>query len=241
VEPLPEVIPVPLHPEPGPKADVDTRDTGSGAGVACGLPGGDLVARLRAGDEQAFRDLVRAWSPGMLRIAGAHVRTAQAAEDVVQETWVAVIRGLRAFEGRSSLRTWAFTILVNRARTHGAKEARTLPYAPVREEDEPAVDPDRFQGPDGQYPGHWTSLGAPTAWRGDPERRALDGEARQLIEDALSGLPQRQRVAVTLRDVLGLDSDEACAVLGVSPQNQRVLLHRGRAALRAALEGYYGG
>ncbi|MFN0281004.1 MAG: RNA polymerase sigma factor [Kineosporiaceae bacterium] len=203
----------------------------------------ELVGRLRCGDEQAFAALVDAWSPAMLRLARTFVGTRQAAEDVVQDAWLGVVTGLARFEGRSSLRTWTFTILVNRARTRGAKEARTVAVSQLRRPDDSAascsVDPDRFQGPDGEYPSHWTSLGAPTAWEHDPERGALAGEVRAVLEAALAALPPRQAAAVTLRDVVGVDSDEACVALGVSPENQRVLLHRGRAALRAALEDYY--
>jgi RNA polymerase sigma-70 factor (ECF subfamily) len=215
----------------------------AGRGTAITLEhDGELVARLRGGDEAAFAALVDAWSPAMLRLARTFVGTWQAAEDVVQDAWLGVVTGLRRFEGRSSLRTWTFTILVNRARTRGARDARTVPVSQLGQPDDsacPSVHPGRFQGLDGEYPSHWTSIGAPAAWEHDPERGALADEVRAVLEAALSALPPRQAAAVTLRDVLGLDSHETCTALGVSPENQRVLLHRGRAALRGALEEYH--
>jgi RNA polymerase sigma-70 factor (ECF subfamily) len=202
----------------------------------------EIVRRLRSGDEETFRILVEQWSPAMLRLARTFVGSAQSAEDAVQDAWVGVLRGLDAFEGRSSLRTWVFTILVNRSRTRGSREARTLPWSPLEPADDerrPTVDPARFQGPDGRYPGHWTSLGTPQRWDEHPESSIVAREAVTLVASALEGLPPRQRVVVTLRDVDGLTSEETCGVLGLTPENQRVLLHRGRAAIRARLEDYY--
>jgi RNA polymerase sigma-70 factor (ECF subfamily) len=205
-------------------------------------PDTDLLERLRAGDERAFAELVDRWSPAMLSIARAFVSTRQAAEDAVQDAWLGVVRGLPRFEGRSSLRTWAFTILVNQARTRGAREARSVPLSALaRDDDGPTVDPDRFRGPDDTWPGGWTPAGVPHQWEGHPEGRVLAGESLRLLGAALTELPPRQRVVVVLRDVQGMTSEEACESLGISPANQRVLLHRGRAALRAALEGYYRG
>lgn len=206
-----------------------------------------LVERLRSGDEQTFVDLVRRWSPGMLRLARHHVSSDASAEDVVQEAWLGVLEGLDRFEGRSSLRTYVFTILVNRAKTRGVREHRTVPMPAVLSgspSDDgsggPVVDPDRFQGPDGDYPGHWTSTGQPQAWQ-QPENRAVARETMSLVEQALDGLPERQRIVVTLRDVHGLSSDEVCGLLDLTAVNQRMLLHRGRSALRTVLEGYYRG
>jgi len=189
----------------------------------------------------AFRDLVEAWSPAMLRVARTFVGSLASAEDVVQDTWLGVVRGLDRFEGRSTLRSWTFTILVNRARTRGVREARTLPWSASPDDIErgPTVDPARFQEADGAYPRHWTSAGAPSRWTDYPEDHALTREAVGRIEAALDQLPQRQRLVVTLRDVHGLASEEVCAVMEISPENQRVLLHRGRAALRRILEAYY--
>jgi RNA polymerase sigma-70 factor (ECF subfamily) len=211
--------------------------------IRAGDPGEDVVDRLRAGDEAAFAELVDRWSPSMLRIARAYVSNPQSAEDAVQDAWLGVLRGLARFEGRSSVRNWVFTILVNRARSRGAREARTVPWSQLAPDDAggPTVDPDRFQDAAGAYPGHWTSTGAPQRWDTHPERRVLDREVLALLDRALETLPARQRLVVTLRDVQDLTSQEVCAVLGITPQNQRVLLHRGRAALRRALEDYYRG
>jgi len=205
------------------------------------IPDRVLVDRLRSGDERTFVDLVRRWSPGMLRLARRHVASGASAEDVVQEAWLGVLEGLDRFEGRSSLRTYVFTILVNRAKTKGVREHRTVPMSGSSSDDGsvgPVVDPDRFQGPEGDYPGHWTSAGQPQAWH-QPESRVVAGETLSLVERALAGLPERQRIVVTLRDVQGMSSDEVCHILNVTAVNQRMLLHRGRSALRTVLEGYY--
>ena len=206
-------------------------------------PDADLLARLREGDQDAFAKLVDEWSPVMLRIARTYVASRASAEDAVQDAWLGVVHGLARFEGRSSLRTWVFTILVNRARTRGAREARVVPWSSLGSDDVggPTVDADRFQGSAGEYPGHWTWAGAPQRWDGCPEGRALAGEALALVERALGTLPARQRLVVTMRDIQQLTAEEACAVLDVTLENQRVLLHRGRAALRSVLEDYYRG
>lgn len=197
-----------------------------------------IVARLRQRDESMFAVLIEAWSPGMLRAARAFVADEHAAQDVVQETWLGVLRGIAAFQGRSSVRTWAYRILLNRARSRGARDARTIPagtFAPTSEDAGPTVGPDRFRGSEDPYPGHWRS--SPPAWP-SPEDEVLAGETQRQLAGALAGLPQRQRVVVTLRDVEGYTSEEVCDLLAVTAANQRVLLHRGRAALRAALECY---
>jgi RNA polymerase sigma-70 factor (ECF subfamily) len=209
-------------------------------GDRCGLPEDAVLDRLRAGDEEEFGRILSAWSPAMLHVALRFVRSRAAAEDVVQDTWLAVLAGLPAFEGRSSVRTWTFAILMNRARTHAGRDRRTLPWSELGgDEDGPTVDPTRFQGPGDPFPGHWTAAGTPRRWAAQPESASLAAEARTEIARALTGLPDRQRAVVTLRDVTGLSSGEACELLGISAQNQRVLLHRGRARLRAALEDYY--
>ena len=200
----------------------------------------ELVDRLRAGDADAFAQLVENWSPLMLRLARTHVSTPASAEEIVQETWLAVIRGLDRFEGRSSLRTWVFRILTNQAKTRGVREARIVPWSSVvPEEQGPTVDPDRFRGPDDRWPGGWTVEGRPSAWEPSPESSAISGDIRDRLAVALAELPERQRVVVSLRDVHGLSSDEVCDALGITTANQRVLLHRGRAGLRASLEDYY--
>jgi len=202
-----------------------------------------LLARLRDGDESAFAGLVTRWSPMMLRVARSHVSTDASSEEIVQETWLAVIRGLDAFEGRSSLRTWVFRILTNLAKTRGVREARSVPMSSWRPTDDggPTVDPDRFQSSGGEYAHNWTPVGAPVPWEPGPEQSAVAAEIRRLLAAALADLPDRQRHVVTLRDVHGLSSEEVCGTLDLSQANQRVLLHRGRARLRTVLEDYYRG
>jgi RNA polymerase sigma-70 factor, ECF subfamily len=172
----------------------------------------------------------------MLRIALLYVSSRAVAEEVVQETWLAVVTGLERFEGRSTFKTWLFRILTNKAKTRGQREARTVPFSALAadgDEDRTAVDADRFAGPDRRNAGHWA---APP--RGVPEERLLAAEARRRIEDAIAALPLNQRAVITLRDVEGLSAEEACNVLGVSETNQRVLLHRARSKVRAAFERY---
>jgi RNA polymerase sigma-70 factor, ECF subfamily len=197
-----------------------------------------LLAALRAGDEASFDALVREYQPLMLRLARAFTPSRAVAEEVVQEAWLGVLRGLDAFEGRSSLRTWILRIVGNRAKTRGEQERRTLPFSSVREDgDGPAVDPDRFLPADHpQWPGHWAV--APSSWAGDPEARLLGREVGELLGEAIDGLPDGQRAVVRLRDVEGWSAEEVCAALGLSAVNQRVLLHRGRSRLRQALEDY---
>jgi RNA polymerase sigma-70 factor (ECF subfamily) len=184
----------------------------------------DLVALLRAGDEEAISRLVEQWSPTMFRLARSFVDSAQSAEDVVQEAWLGMLSGLARFEGRSSLRTWTFTILVNRARTRGAREARTLPRSPLEDGTEEPAQP-------------WFCVATDVT----PESAVLSSEILIQLDRAISALPPRQRQVVTMREISGMSAEEVCAALGISPANQRVLLHRARAALRAALTGYYRG
>ena len=203
-------------------------------------PDADLVTQLRAGDERAMAQLVDEWSPTMLRVARSFVASPQSAEDVVQDTWLGMLGGLARFEGRSSLRTWTFSILVNRARTHGAREARTLAWSSLDPREGPMVE-DKFAGSGDEHPSHWTSIDVPSRWDTVPENVALSREALHQLDRALSALPPRQRKVVTMRDVCSMTADEVCATLNISPQNQRVLLHRARAVLRDALAGYYRG
>lgn len=197
---------------------------------------GELVAALLAGDERRFAEIVDAWSPAMLRVARLHVSSRQAAEDVLQETWMAVLAGLRRFEGRARLRTWVFQILLNVARTQGVKDRRTVPFSDVVEDEGSTVDPARFQGPGERFPGGWRQFPAP--WP-SPEAAALSVEAEQVIREAIVRLPERQRVVMALRDVDGCAPQEVCELLGLSPGNQRVLLHRARAFVRQQLEDYF--
>jgi len=188
-------------------------------------PDAELLRRLRAGDEQAFVALVERYNGSMLRLAGSFVPSRAVAEEVVQDTWLAVLRGLPAFQGRASLRTWMFTILVNRARTTGTREQRTIPVADAG----PVVDASRF-GPDGA----WSA--PPEHWIEEAEDRIEAEKLGGLLKAAIDGLPGRQREVVLLRDVEGMSSAEVCDVLSISEANQRVLLHRGRGKLRQVLE-----
>jgi RNA polymerase sigma-70 factor (ECF subfamily) len=201
----------------------------------------ELVAALRDGDEAAFAALVDELNPALTRLALAHVPSRAVAEDVVQDTWLGVINGIDRFEGRSALRTWIFQILLNKARTRGKREKRTLPFSFLRRRseegrDEPAVDADRFQGRRGDYPGHWAR--PPVEWD-SPDETLAQGETRDVMLRAIADLPPRQREVLTLRDIQGYSADEARNALGVSETNQRVLLHRARSKVRAALECHF--
>jgi RNA polymerase sigma-70 factor (ECF subfamily) len=199
-----------------------------------------LVERLRAGDEEVFMDLVARWSPSMLRVARMYVPSRAVAEEVVQEAWLGVLTGIGRFEGRSSLRTWVFSILVNRARTRGERERRTVPFAALaRDEGDGefnAVDPDRFVR-EGDAVGAWAA--PPVRWWEEPERALASTEAVERIESEIAKLPETQRLVITMRDVLGMPSEDVRHTLDLSETNQRVLLHRARSKVRAALEDYY--
>ncbi len=194
-----------------------------------------LVERLRAGDEAAFMLLVDLYGPSLLRLAQTFVRDRAVAEEVVQEAWLGVLRGIDRFEGRSSLKTWIYRILTNTAKTRGVRESRSVPFSALGGdgEDGPTVDPDRFQGADGQYPGGWRSF--PDSW---PEDRLLRAETMEVIRRAIDALPSTQKAVVTLRDVEGWSSDEVRNALDLTETNQRVILHRARAKVRRALEEY---
>jgi RNA polymerase sigma-70 factor (ECF subfamily) len=189
----------------------------------------ELIQRLRAGDEQAFVVLVRRYHDSMIGLASSFVPSRAVAEEVVQDTWMGVLRGIGSFEGRSSLRTWLFRILVNRARTAGARERRSVAIGDA----EPAVDPSRFDAA-----GAW--LSPPEAWIEEVDDRLRSGKLAGRIRSAIEELPARQREVVTLRDVEGLSSDEVCHVLEITDGNQRVLLHRGRSRVRQVLETEFG-
>jgi RNA polymerase sigma-70 factor, ECF subfamily len=194
-----------------------------------------LIERLRAHDEEAFMELIDRYGASLLRVALLFVPTRAIAEEVVQETWLGVFSGIDRFEGRSSLKTWLFRILTNRAKTRGVREARSIPFSSLAAaelgDDEPSVDPDRFLAG-----GQWAS--APQAWGALPEQRLLGAETRQVIADAIDMLPPVQRAVISLRDVEGWGSDEVSAALDLSDGNQRVLLHRARSKVRAALDEY---
>ena len=193
-----------------------------------------LRERLRAGDERAFAELVDRCHNTMLAAAQAHVRTRASAEEVVQEAWLGVIRGLDRFEGRSSLKTWILRIVVNTAKTRGVREARSLPSTALEGEGQPAVDPRRFRGPEDPYTGGWKVF--PANWHRLPDETLHQREALDLIVATIAALPPAQRAVIRMRDVEGCSAEEVCAALDVSEGNQRVLLHRARSRVRAALE-----
>ncbi len=204
------------------------------------MPGADvaIVEGVRSGDEAVFAQLLNDWSRSMLLLARTFVSTEASAEEVVQDTWLAVIRGIDRFEGRSSLRTWVYRILVNTAKKRGVRERRTVPWsslAGAEDDDGPTVDPALFRGAHDQYPGGWRSF--PREWV-SAEGSVLAGEVRSAVLTAIDTLPDRQRVVITLRDVMGHTSEEVCQMLEVSGANQRVLLHRARAAVRKHLASF---
>ena len=212
-------------------AEVQYRTTGEEA---------ELLAQLRAGDERAFEALVERHYATMLAVARHHVKSRAVAEEVVQEAWLGVLKGLDRFEGRSSLRTWILRIVVNIAKTRSVREARSLPFASLAPAgDEPAVAPERFRGGDDPFPGHWRAY--PGDWQRLPEDALADRETLGIVLSTIEQLPPAQRIVITMRDIQGCDSDEVCAALDVSEGNQRVLLHRARSKVRGALERHLDG
>jgi len=197
-----------------------------------------LVERLRAGDERAFMMLVEQHQAAMLRIARMYVSSRAVAEEVVQEAWLGVVKGIDRFEGRSSLRTWIFRIVANIAKRKGAAEGRSLPFSSLAGDDEPnaGIDPAWFQDSGGRDPGAWKSL--PEGWSGFPEDRLLGNETLRHIGRAIEALPPMQAQVIRLRDVLGWSSEEVCNALDLSETNQRVLLHRARTSVRRELDDY---
>jgi RNA polymerase sigma-70 factor (ECF subfamily) len=196
-----------------------------------------LLTGLRAGDEGAFAQLVDQHAPLMLRVARGYVPSREIAEEVVQETWIALLKGIDNFEGRSSLRTWLFAVMINIAKSRGLRERRDADAAIMAFTDG-TVDPARFRAADNPYPGHWKQGEEPSPFPDTPEGSVLGNELVDVARRELDKLPDRQRIVVTLRDMLGFDSGEVCDLLDISVANQRVLLHRGRAAVRQALEAY---
>lgn len=199
-----------------------------------------LVARLRQGDEAAFRELVERHHGAMVNLAAVYVRSRAVAEEVVQDTWVAVLNGIDRFEGRSSLKTWLYRILINRAMTRGKRESRCLTFSHLCDNElhaeEAAVDPSRFINATGASFGAWAS--APKPWEDQPEVRLLSSEVRERLQEAIAQLTTSQRTVITLRDIEGWSSQEVCNALDISETNQRVLLHRARARVRGSLETY---
>ncbi|MCV7298961.1 sigma-70 family RNA polymerase sigma factor [Mycobacterium barrassiae] len=196
-----------------------------------------LVAALRDGDETVFAQLVDQHTPALLRVARGYVPSHEIAEEVVQETWIALIKGIAGFEGRSSLRTWLFSVMINIAKARGLRERRDADAA-IAAYTDGTVDPARFRGTDDPYPGHWKPDEVPEAFPDTPEGSVLGGELVEVARREIDKLPNRQRTVVALRDMLGFDSKEVCELLDISVANQRVLLHRGRAVVRQALENY---
>lgn len=198
-----------------------------------------LLQRLRAGDEAAFLELVEKYHTSLVRLAGAYTGSPAAAEDAAQETWVRALRSLDRFEGRASLKTWLFRILVNTAITHGKRAGRTLTFSDLAAADAAglAEDPERFLPAGDEWAGHWQT--DPAAWRAETlEERAVRRELLARTQTAIDALPPAQRTVITLRDVEGWDTQEICNTLEISESNQRVLLHRARAKVRQALERY---
>jgi RNA polymerase sigma-70 factor, ECF subfamily len=197
----------------------------------------ELVARLLDGEEAAFASLVGRHHAAMVGVAMAYVGGDRAvAEEVAQEAWLGLLRQLGRFEGRSSLRTWLFRILVNTAKTRGQRERRSVPFSALVGPDEPAVAPERFEPPGERWAGHWAS--PPWDWGGVPEEWLESKETTAVVRGAIDGLPDGQRAVITLRDVEGWPAAEVCGLLGISEGNQRVLLHRARSRVRLALERY---
>ncbi len=199
-----------------------------------------MVAALRRGNETAFVALVDRYHGALVRVAMLYVGDRATAEDMAQETWLGVVQGIDSFEGRSSLKTWIFRILTNRAKTRAERERRSLPFSSLASEletDEPAVESERFRPPDSpSWPGHWAS--APVGWDGLGENRLLSKEAMHRVHTCIEALPPAQRHVVLLRDVEGWSGAEVCELLELSEANQRVLLHRARSKVRRALEQY---
>ena len=202
----------------------------------------ELVAALRRGDERAFSQLVEGYTPALTAVAMRYVGARAVADEVVQETWIALLRGIDDFEERSSVKTWLFGILINVARSRSRRERRSLPFSSVdtrAEEEGPAVDPSRFiDAADHRWQGHWAA--APSDWDTVPEDRLLARETLDGVRRAIDTLPERQQQVIVLRDVEGWSSEEVCEALELSEANQRVLLHRARSKVRATIEAELG-
>ena len=204
-----------------------------------GLDEALLLESLRGGDEGAFAWLVQQYHNSLVRLALLYLDNEAQAEEVAQETWIAVLNGLTRFEGRSNLKTWMFTILTNQAKTRGRREKRTLSFSELEEglENTPTVDPERFKPSNSiTSANHWSVN--PSTWNNIPEESFLSQEMLYIVHDAVSTLPGNQRAVITLRDIEGFSSGDVCNILGISETNHRVLLHRARAKVRGVLEDY---
>ena len=217
-----------------------TDDTARGGGDET-----QFIAALRAGEEPAFVELIDRYHAGMVRLAGVFVRDAAVAEEVVQEAWLGVLRGLHHFDARSSLKRWISTILINRAKTRAVRERRSIPFSALLDDTAlewfaPSVEPERFRPDDAErWRGGWVSF--PRDWHKSPDEHVLSQETQNHIHACIEALPVSQRDVVLLRDVHGLSAEETCSLLRNTEVNQRVLLHRGRAKVRRALELYFSG
>lgn len=203
----------------------------------------NLVCALRDGDEAAFAALLERYHAPLVRLAALYVPNLAVAEEVVQETWVGVLRGIDGFAGRASFKTWLCRILINQAKRRGAREGRSVPFSALvqaeTEDDEAAVDPDRFLPPGHEDAGHWASQ--LRDWRETPEDVLLAQETRAHVQRAIADLPPGQRLVITMRDIEGWSAAEVCNALTLTETNQRVLLHRARSRVRRALECYLEG
>ena len=199
-----------------------------------------LIGRLRARDESAFVELVERYYGYLLPLANFFVSNRAVAEEVVQEAWLAVLKGIDRFEERSSFKTWISRIVMNLARTRGVRESRMVAFSEFADNEagpEPAVDPERFRVATDEYPDHWSI--APRPWNSDPETQLLTSETMAALDDAVERLPETQRLVLTMRDVNGWTAEEVCNALAISETNQRVLLHRARSKVRGILENHY--
>ena len=200
-----------------------------------------LIERLRARDESAFVELVERYYGYLLPLADFFVSNRGVAEEIVQEAWLAVLKGIDRFEGRSSFKTWISRIVMNLARTRAVRESRMVAFSEFADNEagrpEPAVDPERFRVATDEYPDHWSV--APRPWNSDPETQLLTNETMVVLNDAIELLPKAQRLVLTMRDVNGWTPEEVCNALAISETNQRVLLHRARSKVRGILENHY--
>ena len=196
-----------------------------------------IIAGLRAGEEAVFAEMVDRYHGSLVRVAMRYTPSRAVAEEVVQDTWIGVIEGIDRFEGRSTVKTWLYKILIYRARARGERERRTTPMSALTIDDAtPSVPTERFRGSDALWAGHWAT--PPQRWDGDAEERLLAGEAREIIDAVIAELPPAQREVIVMRDLSHFSAAEVCDLLDVTEANQRVLLHRARSRVRAALEQY---
>jgi RNA polymerase sigma-70 factor, ECF subfamily len=197
-----------------------------------------LIERLRHGEDAAFLSLIQMYQGPLTRLARIYVSNPALAEDVVQETWIGVLRGIGRFEGRSSLKTWIFRILMNIARTRAVREGRSIPFSSLEGNEGDGLDPERFLPPEHpRWPGAWSS--PPNDWGTTPEDIVLSAETHAQLVEAIDTLPPTQQTVITLRDIEGWSAEEVRSLLGISDGNQRVLLHRARTRVRAALERHF--